>query len=432
MNNINNSKILENALIGVEFEFYSNKSIDDTAKELASLLGKKIRVESKAHSDFEVTRDEFKIEPDMSGGEKLMELVTGAQPYHSGRMMIIKVCKWIEENGYTNDRSSIHLNLSFDTNKIENKHRISKMNVLKFILDFKESQVFKFFPERKDSAYAKSIKFILPKSDTYFFDGLNITPSNFTFPDSKYYGVNFEKRHKNYLEFRYLGGADWEKKTSKILQMLELFISQLWDSTSTTSFTPLNAIELRKILSKNEKIIKSRSDWRNIDKGWNGKVKLTVDLKDNEKIIDLHWPNIRERVLTLFTHGELNAGHINYDSDNGTIQVEGGNLPYCVDLRGYEFVRCFLRGEFTECDFFSCDVNGSDIHSSNFYQSTQINSSKLESSYVHQTCVLKDCYIYGNGMMKGKMEGGIFRDGKYDKRTAQFSTETEKILYTEV
>jgi hypothetical protein len=432
MNNINNSKILENALIGVEFEFYSNKSIDDTAKELASLLGKKIRVESKAHSDFEVTRDEFKIEPDMSGGEKLMELVTGAQPYHSGRMMIIKVCKWIEENGYTNDRSSIHLNLSFDTSKIENKHRISKMNVLKFILDFKESQVFKFFPERKDSAYAKSIKFVLPKSDTYFFDGLNITPSNFTFPDSKYYGVNFEKRHKNYLEFRYLGGADWEKKTSKILQMLELFISQLWDSTSTTSFTPLNAIELRKILSKNEKIIKSRSDWRNIDKGWNGKVKLTVDLKDNEKIIDLHWPNIRERVLTLFTHGELNTGHINYDSDNGTIQVEGGNLPYCVDLRGYEFVRCFLRGEFTECDFFSCDVNGSDIHSSNFYQSSQVNSSKLESSYVHQTCVLKDCYIYGSGMMKGKMEGGIFRDGKYDKKTAQFSTETEKILYTEV
>jgi hypothetical protein len=34
--------------------------------------------------------------------------------------------------------------------------------------------------------------------------------------------------------------------------------------------------------------------------------------------------------------------------------------------------------------------------------------------------------------MKGKMEGGIFRDGKYDKKTAQFSTETEKILYTEV
>ena len=115
MNTFNDSEILKNCLVGVEFEFYSNLPIDKTAKELAGLLNKKIRVEDKAHSDFEVTSSEFKIEPDMSGGEKLMELVTGALPYYSARLMIINVCKWIEENGYTNDRSSIHLNLSFST-----------------------------------------------------------------------------------------------------------------------------------------------------------------------------------------------------------------------------------------------------------------------------------------------------------------------------
>lgn len=426
-----NSDILKNALVGVEFEFYSNKTIEETSKELASILGKKIRVEEKAHSDFEVTRDIFKIEPDMSGGEKLMELVTGAQPYYSARLMIIKVCEWIEKNGYTNDRSSIHLNISFDKDKIENKHRISKMNVLKFILDFKESQVFKFFPERKDSAYAKSIKFVLPKADTYFFDGLNITPNNFIFPDSKYYGINFEKRHKNYLEFRYLGGTDWEKQTSKILQMLDLFIIQLWKSTENTIFSNLNAIELRSILAKNERIIKARQDWKTINTGWNNDVKLTVDLNDDSRIIDLHWPNIKERVLRLFTHGELTKGHINYDADNGTVQVSGGVLSYCVELEGYEFIRSSLRGEFTNCDFFACDVNGSDIYSSNFYQSTQINSSKLDSSYVHKSVVLKDCYVYGNGMMKGSMIGGIFRKGRYSKLTARFD-KTEKILYVEV
>jgi|TARA_B110000902_G_scaffold38398_1_gene40820 hypothetical protein len=431
MNTFNDSEVLKKALVGVEFEFYSNKSIEDTAKEISILLGKKIRVEAKAHSDFEVTADEFKIEPDMSGGEKLMELVTGAVPYYSGRMMIIKVCKWIEENGYTNDRSSIHLNISFDKNLIENKYRISKMNVLKFILDFKEAQVFKFFPERKDSAYAKSIKFVLPKSDNFFFDGLNITPLAFTFPDSKYYGVNFEKRHNNYLEFRYIGGKDWEKKTTKILHLLDMFLLQLWKSTENTSFDPLHAIELRKILASNERIINARSSWKSIEKGWSGKVKLTVDLKDTPQIIDMHWSNIKERVLRLFSHGELESGHINYDSDNGMIQVEGGRLPYCVDLRGYEFVRCYVRGEFTECDFFGCDIHGSDIHSCNFYQSTQLNSSKLESSYVHQSCKLDDCYIYGNGLMKGSMTGGIFRMGKYDKKTAKFDG-TEKILYTEV
>ena len=33
--------ILKNALVGVEFEFYSNLPIDETAKELAGILNKK-------------------------------------------------------------------------------------------------------------------------------------------------------------------------------------------------------------------------------------------------------------------------------------------------------------------------------------------------------------------------------------------------------
>jgi len=251
MNNLNDSNILQNALIGVEFEFYSNLSIEDTSKQIGELIGKKIRIETKAHSDFEVTQDEFKIEPDMSGGAKLMELVTGALPYFAARLMIIKVCDWIDKNGYTNDRSSIHLNLSFDKNKIENKYRISKMNVLKFILEFNEDQVFKFFPKREDSAYAKSIKFILPKEDTHLFNSNYINSQNFIFPDSKYYGVNFEKRHKNYLEFRYVGGKDWQKKTSTILHLVDLFLMQVWRSTENNDFTQLNAVELYQYLCRN-------------------------------------------------------------------------------------------------------------------------------------------------------------------------------------
>ena len=56
---------------------------------------------------------------------------------------------------------------------------------------------------------------------------INLTdPTQFD-PNSKYYGINFEKRIKNYLEFRYIGGKDWDKKTNKILGLLDLFIVQL-------------------------------------------------------------------------------------------------------------------------------------------------------------------------------------------------------------
>lgn len=430
MNNFNNANILKNALVGVEFEFYSNLPIEETAKQLKVLLNKKIRVESKAHSDFEVTKDEFKIEPDMSGGAKLMELVTGAVPYFEARLMIINVCKWIEENGYTNDRSSIHLNLSFDKDKIGDRYRISKMNVLKFILDFKEDQVFKFFPNRKDSAYAKSIKFVLPREDTYFFDGNYISEKNFIFPDSKYYGINFDKRHKNYLEFRYIGGKDWEKRTNDILYMLDQFLTQLWNSTASTKFTSLNGIELKNILAKNKRIIDARLDWRVLEQEWKN-IEFTVDLRKVPQIINLHWANIKDRVMKLFTHGDLTAGHINYDTDLGKIQVKNGKLNYCVDISGYDFLECDLTGEFSYCDIFRCDINGSDITDCNFYDACQINSSKIKSSYVNQSCHLRDSYIYGDGIMKGKMTGGIFREGTYDKKTATFDG-TEIILSKEI
>ena len=60
------TQILNSSLIGLEFEFYSESSVEETQKSLSQLLGKKIRVEDKAHSDFQPTTDEFKLEPDMS------------------------------------------------------------------------------------------------------------------------------------------------------------------------------------------------------------------------------------------------------------------------------------------------------------------------------------------------------------------------------
>ena len=140
--------ILEMGLVGVEFEFYSNKSLEDTRKEIASLLGKKVRLEDKAHSDFQPTKKEFKLEPDMSGGKGLVELVTGAIPYNDARKMIIDMLAWIDKNGYTTEKSSIHLNVSFDSDKVEYPEFIQRMDALKFILDFNEAEVYKMFPNR--------------------------------------------------------------------------------------------------------------------------------------------------------------------------------------------------------------------------------------------------------------------------------------------
>ena len=148
----------------------------------------------------------------------------------------------------------------------------------------------------------------------------------------------------------------------------------MWNTASNPSFTDLNKLELKKILADNKNIIELRVDWRNIEKNF-PKCKFTVDLSNDSNVIDLYWPQVKDRVSALFTQGQMTAGHINYDSDSGRVQVKDGNLPYCFQLENYEFIGCKIQGEVTYCDFFSCDVQSSDIH----------NSLKLESCDIFVT-----------------------------------------------
>ena len=409
--NSDRNSILNAALVGVEFEFYSNIGLEETQKSLSKLLGRPIRLEDKAHSDFQPSADEFNLEPDMSGGKGLVELVTGPVPYRNARIMISNVLNWINENGYTNDRASIHINLSFDKKYLEDPAMISKMNVLKFILDFNEQQVYKFFPKREKSVYAKSIKWIMPKDEAYFFDGSNISSMSYKFADTKYYGINFSKKESNYLEFRYLGGADYEKKSENIFYLSEMFLMQMWNSCNSPLFNEENKIELRKILNKNLPIIESSKDWKNINKYW-PEITIMVDLQEHEQIIQLQWAKIKKKVMDLIVNGGMVSGKINYDSDLGKIQVKDGKFGICYLLEGYDFVDCELAGNIETSNLYGCTVKGANLLRCDLYRSTEVFESKIESSYVHGSCELTNCYVFGrDGIFKGKMIGGIFREG---------------------
>jgi len=403
--------ILNAALMGIEFEFYSKKNLEETQKMLEDLLGLPISLEEKAHSDFQPTDKHFKMEPDMSGGSGLIELVTGAMPYRNARIVIIKMLGWIREHGYTTDRASIHLNMSFDKKYLEDPMMVSKMNTLKFILAFNEKQVYKFFPNRENSVYAKSIKFVMPKHEAAHFSAEHVNPMNFVFPDTKYYGVNFLKKEKNYLEFRYIGGKDYEERQDDILYMADRFILQLFKACSQTEFTAEDKIELKYILNKNLPILEALKDHRNLNKHW-PKINLLVDLQDDYQIIKVHWDRIKRRVLDLIIHGSLEEGTINYDSDFSSIQVKDGKMSTCFLAENYEFITSEIRGNLINCNFYACKIEGSDLQYCNFYQSTEVKESKIQSSYVHGSCSAVNCYVFGrDGIFKGRMVGGIFREG---------------------
>ena len=403
--------ILNAALMGVEFEFYSNLDLEATQKSLATLLDRKIRLEDKAHSDFQPSAEEFKMEPDMSGGKGLIELVTGPIPYRNARIMVIKMLNWISKNGYTNDRASIHINLSFDKKYLEDKDTVLKMNVLKFILEFDEAQVYKLFPNREKSAYAKSVKWVMPKWEAFHFDANQIASNNFKFADTKYYGINFSKKEKNYLEFRYLGGADYEKKTDDILHLTESFLAQMWKSCSDPRFSPENKIELQRILNKNKPVSDMLKDYQKVSEHWPD-INIFTAIQDNPTVRRVPWERFKLKVMDLIVNGSMTAGTINYDSDYGAIQVKDGKFPTVYMLDNFEFIDCELAGNLTNCSFYGCEVTGSAIMWGSLYKGTKIKDSKVESSYTHGSCELTNCYVAGRDtMFRGKMIGGIFREG---------------------
>lgn len=426
----NNSEVLLSSNIGFEFELYSNMSVEQTATSLSRMLGKKISVEDKAHSDFVPNGNHYKIEPDMSGGKKLMELVTGSIKYSDARIEFIKILKWIQEHGHTDSKCGLHINISFDDN-IYGQQFLSHLNVLKFILEFNEDYVYELFPRRKGSVYAKSIKFIVPKEKYHFDDIKNINPYNFLYPTEKYYGINFSKLVKNYLEFRYLGGDNYEHRTNDILKLIDHFIIELHNSAKNNEFTSENYRDLKKILNNYKHLTDSFLSYELFKKNYPD-VGLLVDLDSDLRRIKLYWGKIRDTLFNLLNKSNLKDGIINYDSNTSKIQLKDANLLNSFKLENIDIVDSTISGIINKCDIFNCNIENAEIYESNLFNNCKVKSSKVMDCYTNKTTTLINCYVDGkNSIMNGSMKGGIHRKGKITN-LSKFDKNVERIEYEKI
>jgi hypothetical protein len=417
---------IHSSKVGFEFEFFANESLDSAKESLSRTLNKKIRIEEKAHSDFAPTEDVFKMEPDNSGGTGMIELVTGPLPFVEAKLIMAKTLKWIRENGSTNERCSIHVNLAFDGKKLGPITNMTKLDIGKFVLNFDEDRVYEAFPNRKDSVYAKSIKFIVPLSGmTQSSPGKNIW-RNYAFVNDKYYGINFTKIPKGYIEFRYLGGKDYEKKYSTILSMTEHFITSLYETLVNPNYTEDDLKLLDSVLEKHRHVIESYKTYKAFKEKFPD-IHLMIDLKTEDQIVEMFYPRIREKIFELLTKADMKEGLINYDADSGRIQIKDAKLMRCFEVKGIDIVDSVIQGNIINCDIFGCDLKNSSVFESNLFGATVVEDCKIEESYVSKNVVCEDSYVFGKrGVFSGEMVGGIFRQGRATD-FARFSKDTEVI-----
>jgi hypothetical protein len=402
--------ILKKAILGFEFEFYTDRSY----YKLLELLNRelkpiKVHGRRKYHSDMEVDEYNFKIEPDLSGGPNMVELITGPMPYHNAKLILLKILHIMQIYTKTDDKCSIHINISFD--KEQTDKTLDHLNKLKIILNTDEDLVFKYFPTRKDNFYSKSVRRLIPfKGYDYVNDAINILINNIQLPDTKYYGINIKEAYNGRLEFRYIGDKDYQFKTREIMELMDYFIGLTWNCIDEVMDTD-DIEELRKFLQDNINNFKNFAKLENFIAEF-PTIQLEVDKDESFVVVKTYYSNIYNKIYDVIKNiYNLNNCILNWDTESKRLEIVDADFKTIFDLKNMSIIESNANGgTYNDCLFINCDVKNAHLHNCTMV-STEIYNCKMENTDVDQLCMLKNCYFYG-GNMNGDFLSGVFRSGK--------------------
>lgn len=407
---LNQSEKLKNSIIGVEFEFYMKdlsfyKTLEILNDELSPV---KVWGMREYHSDIKTDSNNFKLEPDISGGANLCELITGPLNFYDAKFYLIKIIKFIQKYGYTNDKCSVHFNISFNGDK-----NLNDLNILKLILNTDEDEIYRYYPSRKDNVYAKSIKKIIPFKEYDFFNiPISVVKNNIKLPNDKYYGINFlhinNDKESQRLEFRYIGGKDYEKNLGQIIYFMEKFVISTYKSIDSL-FDSEDSSKLEDFLQQNILNFKNLSKYDNFIVDY-PTIQLQIDQRSDYDIVSTFYDKIYKRIYNIVeSTNDLKECIINYVIDKQTIEVLDANFKTSATIKNLDFINCNVEGIFEDCFFIGTDIRNSQITKSKLQHSDATNSKifncKVEAS------TLTECY-FAQGYLNGDMEGGVFRSGE--------------------
>ena len=402
--------ILKKAIIGFEFEFYSDKSyykiLELLNRELSPI---KVWGKRKYHSEMDPDEYNFKIEPDLSMGNMGIELITGPMPYNNAKLILLKILKILQEYAKTDDKTSLHINISFDKN--ETDKTLDRLNILKLILNTDEDLVYKFFPTRKNNFYAKSVKRLIPfKGYDYVNDAINILINNIQLIDSKYYGINIKEAYNGRLEFRYIGDKDYQFKTREIMELMDYFISLTWNSIDE-EMDDEDIKKLRGYLEENINNFKNFTKLENFIAEF-PTIQLEVDKDEEFVVVKSYYSNIYTKIYDLIKNiYNLNNCIINWDTDTKMLELVDADFQTIFDLGNISVIDSNANGgTYNDSQFINCEVKNAHLHNCTFI-SADLYNCKLENCNVDAQSMLKNCYWYG-GLMGGDFQSGVFRSGK--------------------
>ena len=407
---LNQTNKLKFAKVGLEFEFYMKdlsfyKTLELFNQELSPV---KVWGFRQYHSDFTPDEKNFKIEPDLSGGSNMVELVTGPMDYYDAKYYLIKIIKFIQNYGYTNEKSSIHFNLSFNGEK-----NLNDLNILKLILNTDEDEIYRCYPSRKDNVYAKSVKKMIPFKEYDFFNiPISVVKNNLRLPSDKYYGINFlhinNDKESQRLELRYIGGKDYENNIGQLVYFMDRFIINVFNCIDV-DFDSEDASKLEEYLEKNISQFKNFSKYDNFIVDF-PTIQIQIDQNNNYDVVSAYYQKIFNKIYNLIdSTNDIKECIINYVTATQVMEIVDARIKTSSTIKSYDMINCSIEGIFEDCLIIGTEMNNSQLTKCRI-QSSEITNSKVLNCKV-DSGQLTNCYFM-EGYLNGDMFGGVYRSGK--------------------
>jgi hypothetical protein len=384
-------EVFNNTLMGFVFEFYSSKKVDFIVENLSKLTTKNVILTNSGHN-YKASYGSALLIKEYEGKKPRYSFELAQQRYDSIIPLMKEVTKWISETAECKADNLLRVNMSFDNRHLKTLSEISKMNPQKLILKIDEGFIYERFQDQQFSPYAMSIKNLLPLSEALYTPDM-IKNINYIIgvPKDKFYGVNFENHHTGNLEFNYIGGWDYAEKENEIMEVLQYYVLQTYQSLNEAEFSKPEIRELQEMTDKYNKVHEAYYDPEKFRELFPS-VKVAVDMRRDTQLLKAMWPSIRNTLFNTVVNNGLDEGDFNYDRDYGVFQVRNATLN-CSGLKGFDLVSCEVSGVLESCNLLFCNVTHARIYNSKAVKGNDISNSYLYKITADIENEMMECFV---------------------------------------
>ena len=432
-NNIDNKFIYDNTNVGFTFQFFSPKTRKKLATKLSNYLGMTV-IPAKSHRKIKLIDETIYISPDYSGGHKMNRIDTCIMPYHEAVNVMLRCMNFINEYGFTNNRSNMNIKISLNEMDLNLKYKIQNLNIFKYILNLNENHIFKMWPavsSEKEKIHQSKAIFVYPKNlYSHRMTGTLLEKANpleYNFPTSSHFGNDFSKLQDGYMSVKYAGGKNYQKKKEQAVDLINYSAKHLYSTLKENrEFSIDEKRKISKVLEKYQRSIDNTKNY-SVFKHMYPEIELYVDLKGFKYLVESNYTLMRNKIFQLIACCEMKEAIINYDTQRKRVQVKRATIKKGFSLEEIDFFDCKIEADLTNCLIENCTIRNSTLKGCEIYSSNNIKYSKIfKGKYKGALNEIRSTYIDAdsNHMINGELKNCVVLNGNFSREsTIDSSTE---------